>query len=245
MKIARYITTLILLAVAGHTPAADDLAAARANILKTLESTLSNETVTDIKPSPVAGLYEVALGPSVIYMSGDGRYVFRGDLLDMQQRLNLSDLVRSAARKRIFANLTKDEYIEFSPGQVEYIFYVFTDVDCSYCRRLHRDVPVLNDHGIGIRYLAFPRGGEKSRTYDTMQAIWCADDRRQALTDAKNGVQFASKKCKNPVADEYLLGQKIGVRGTPGIFTEDGDELPGYLPPDELIKLAGEKTSKL
>ena len=70
-----------------------------------------------------------------------------------------------------------------------------------------------------------------------MQAVWCAADRRQALTDAKNDVQIASKKCKNPVEDEYLLGQKFGVRGTPGIYTETGEELPGYVPPDELIKI--------
>ena len=108
------------------------------------------------------------------------------------------------------------------------------------CRRLHRDVPVLNEHGIGVRYLAYPRGGIGSRAFDTMQAIWCAADRQQALTDAKNGAQFASKKCKNPVEDEYLLGQKFGIRGTPGIYTENGDELPGYVPPDDLIKIVGQ-----
>jgi len=240
MRILRYFAAPLLCIVATGIPAENNAAVDKDNITRSLRIILPDETVTGIKPTPFANLYEVALGPNVIYMSGDGRYVFRGDLMDMQERLNISEQVRSSARMEIFANLTSKEYIEFSPDQPEHVIYVFTDVDCSYCRRLHRDVPVLNEHGIGVRYLAYPRGGVGSRSFETMQAVWCASDRKQALTDAKNGVQFTSQKCKNPVADEYQLGQKLGVRGTPGIYTETGDELSGYAPPDELIKMVGQ-----
>jgi Protein-disulfide isomerase len=226
---------LALISVPGQTQ--DDLAADKENISRSLQMILPDETITGIKTLPIGNLYEVVLGPNVIYMSGDGRYVFRGDLLDMQDRQNLSEQVRAAARKEVFAALTQEAYIEFSPDRPENIIYVFTDVDCSYCRRLHRDVPVLNQNGLGIRYLAYPRGGIGSRTFRMMEAIWCADDRRQALTDAKNGKQVSSKKCQSPVAYEYELGQKMGVRGTPGIYTEDGEELAGYVPPEELLIL--------
>lgn len=237
MKTLRYCIFLFIFFAAAVALAEDNIAVAKDKITRTLQIILPpGETITGINLTPIAGLYEIALGPSVIYMSGDGRYLFRGDLMDMQERLNISEQVRSVARKKIFDNLQSSDYIEFSPAKPEHVIYVFTDVECSYCRRLHRDVPVLNENGIGVRYLAYPRGGTGSRAYATMQAVWCADDRKQALTDAKNGVQFIAKKCKNPVEDEYLLGQKIGVRGTPGIYTENGDELPGYAPPDELIK---------
>jgi len=232
-----FFCAVLLLSYAMPTIAEDKTFADRDKITRALQTILPGETITGIKPTPIANLYEVAFGPEIIYMSGDGRYVFRGDLMDMKERLNISEHVRSDARKKILQNLTPKDYIEFAPDRPKHFIYVFTDVECSYCRRLHRDVPVLNAHGIGVRYLAYPRNGIGSRAAETMQAVWCADNRKQALTDAKNGVQFTSKKCKNPVADEYLLGQKFGVRGTPGIYTENGEELPGYVPPEDLIKI--------
>jgi thiol:disulfide interchange protein DsbC len=241
MRILRF-CALLLLSYAAATVAEDKSFADKDKITRVLQTILPGETITGINPTPIANLYEVSMGPDVIYMSGDGRYVFRGDLMDMQARLNISEHVRAQARKKILENLTDNDYIEFSPERPKHVIYVFTDVECSFCRRLHRDVPVLNENGIGIRYLAYPRGGSGSHAFETMQAVWCADDRKQALTDAKNGVQFTSKKCKNPVADEYLLGQKFGVRGTPGIYTENGDELPGYAPPDELLKVVGQSS---
>ena len=232
-----FFCALLLLSYVTPTLAEEKPYADKDKIARTLQTILPGETITGIKATPIPDLYEVAFGPEIIYMSGDGRYVFRGDLMDMKERLNISEHVRSDARKKILQNLTPRDYIEFAPDRPKHYIYVFTDVECSYCRRLHRDVPELNAHGIGVRYLAYPRNGLASRAGETMQAVWCADNRKQALTDAKNGVQFASKKCKNPVADEYLLGQKFGVRGTPGIYTENGEEIPGYVPPDDLIKI--------
>lgn len=215
----------------------ENLAEAEKNIKKVLGNLLPDEQVTRIRATPFDNLYEVLLGPNVVYISGDGRYIFRGDILDMQTRENKSEIERTLARKRIFNAMSKDEYIEFSPDNAEHLIYVFTDIDCSYCRRLHRDVPELNKHGVGVRYLAYPRGGIESPAFMTMQSVWCADDRKSALTDAKNGKQIPAKQCDNPVEEEYILGQKIGVRGTPAIYTENGEELSGYVPPEQLIKI--------
>lgn len=207
------------------------------NIRKTLSVLLPDETVNRISETPFKDLYEVQIGPNVIYMSGDGRYVLKGDLLDMQKRVNLTENERSQARKEIFAGLSKDEFIEFSPKNPQHTIYVFTDIDCAFCRKLHRDVPTLNEKGISVRYLAYPRTGMGSPTANTMEAVWCSDDRKQALTDAKNGKRIVSKQCPNPVEKEYLMGQEFGVRGTPAIYTEDGKELSGYVPPDQLYKI--------
>ena len=216
---------------------ADKNSDAEKNIKNTLATLIPDETVTRIRTTPFNNLYEVLMGPNVIYMSGDGRYILRGDMLDMQTRTNLSENERAMAREFIFQNLTSNEYIEFSPDKPRHILYVFTDVDCSYCRRFHKDIPVLNEHGVGVRYLAYPRAGIGSRTAAMMQAVWCSADRKQALTDAKNGKNIIVKQCKNPIEEEYQLGQRIGVKGTPAIFTEDGEELPGYMPPEELISV--------
>ena len=211
------------------------------NIRNSLSSFLDdNYEITRIRPSFINGLYEVMIGTEIIYVTGDGRYILKGDLLDLQERRNVTEEQRATVRRTILNKIPVDEMIEFAPKVTNHVIYVFTDVDCGYCRRLHRDVPELNNNGIAVRYLAYPRAGKGSRTYNIMQSVWCSKDRKQALTLAKNGGQIKSKQCKNPVEEQYLLGQKLGVRGTPGIYLENGNEVPGYQPPDELIKLVNE-----
>lgn len=235
MKIPYLIVLFVCFAL---SPAhADDNANAEENIREVLGVLLPDEPVDRIRTTPFNDLYEVMMGPNVIYISGDGRFVLKGDLLDMQERINVTEQERTAARKHIFASLKPEEFIEFSPENPEHVVYVFTDIDCAYCRRLHQDIPVLNQQGLSVRYLAFPRAGMGSNTANTMEAVWCSRDRRQALTDAKNGKRVNPNQCDSPVGKEYLLGQKIGVRGTPAIYTEDGEELTGYLPPAELISI--------
>lgn len=73
-----------------------------------------------------------------------------------------------------------------------------------------------------------------------MVTAWCAGDSRRQLTQLKNGKEIPIKLCvDNPVSKQYELGKRLGVRGTPAIFTESGVLLPGYLPPDELAKRVG------
>ena len=236
MKIQNYLAAIILgcFGVPGH---ADTNAEAEKNIRHTLQQLAPGESVTRIRTTPFGNLYEVLLGPSVIYMSGDGRFILKGDLFDMQNRQNVSENERELARAAIFANLSSEEYIEFSPEKPEHIIYVFTDIDCGYCRKLHHDVPLLNKNGLAVRYLAYPRGGIGSSAHSKLEAVWCADDRQQAMTDAKNGKDVESRQCSNPVANEYELGQKFGIRGTPAIYKANGEELSGYVPPDSLLEI--------
>ena len=233
MKIVKIICVLISLSYSLSLYADEDVAR---NIKQSLANILPNVEITRISKTPIDNLYEVLVETNVIYITGDGRYVLKGDLLDMQKRLNLSEEQRSAARTELFNTLSADEIIEFAPNKTDHVIYVFTDIDCAYCRRLHRDVPFLNENGVSIRYLAYPRAGIGSRAFNDMESVWCADDRKQALTNAKNGEQVIPKKCDNPVEAQYKLGKELGIRGTPAIFLEDGEELPGYMPPAELLK---------
>ena len=192
--------------------------------------------ITSIKKSQFSGLYEVLLGPDLIYASADGRYVFQGDLIDLKQKRNLSEEKRANLREELLGNISADDYIEFAPVQRKHMVYVFTDIDCGFCRRLHRDMPELNKRGIAVRYLAFPRAGIGSRTYKQMESVWCSVNRNKAMNEAKQGMRVSPVNCDNPVSRQFTLGKDIGVRGTPAIYTERGQSLPGYLPPDELLQ---------
>ena len=233
MRVVTVLLCMGLLLTAFNTVAEEQV---EAQLTKRLQEVFPGVEISRVKPTPIENIYEVMMGPDVIYMTDDARFVLKGDLIDMQERRNISEAVRSQARGDLLNNIPQDEYIEFTSKDSKDTIYVFTDIDCGYCRKLHRDVTELNENAITVRYLAYPRGGTRSSTYKQMQNVWCAEDRPQALTDAKNGKLAKSSNCDNPVAKQYALGKKMGVRGTPAIFLENGRALPGYLPPNELLK---------
>ncbi len=190
-----------------------------------------------IVPSAIPGLYEVTLGPHVVYMSEDGRHVVRGDLIEIESGENLTEASRSTARLAQLSQLNEADMVVFAPEETKHTITVFTDVDCPYCAKLHRDVPKLTAQGVKVRYLAFPRAGISSGTYNKMVSVWCADDRVQAMTDAKARRPVVSKDCPNPVAEQYGLGRSLGIRGTPTIFLESGQMIPGYVPAERLVQM--------
>ena len=49
--------------------------------------------------------------------------------------------------------------ITFSPEEVKYSVSIFTDIDCTYCRRLHSEIDEYLAAGIEVRYFLYPRGG--------------------------------------------------------------------------------------
>lgn len=200
-----------------------------------LAQLLPSITVDQIKVAPIEGFYEITIGTNIVYMTTDLKYIFQGDILNIKARKNLTEAVRSDARAKLLKRIDKADYIEFASNNEQHVIYVFTDIDCGYCRKLHRDVSELNDKGISVRYLAFPRAGLDSKTAKKMRDVWCADNPQQALTAAKNGQSVPVKSCQSPIAKEYELGQQLGIRGTPATFLQNGQQLSGYMPPDQLL----------
>jgi thiol:disulfide interchange protein DsbC len=191
----------------------------------------------DIVPSPIKGILEIHLGGDVAYISADGRYLISGDLFDVDARTNLTEAGRSDTRKKLLAKLDEKEMIVFAPDTAtKHTITVFTDVECGYCRKLHSEIDKLNKLGVRVRYMAYPRAGPNTADWAKMEAVWCSKDRKTALTQAKLGNDPKAASCATPVAKQYELGEKMGVRGTPAIFTMTGDYIGGYLPPQELLK---------
>lgn len=189
-----------------------------------------------IKTSEIAGLYTVKVnkGP-VLYTSAGGEYFVLGDLYQVAPGgfINLAERGRESDRAQQMSQIKADEEIIFSPeGQpVKASIRVFTDVDCFYCQKLHREVPDLNRLGIEVRYLAYPRAGIGSESYNKIVSAWCAEDKQDAMTRLKNRQRIATNICPgNPVAKQFRLGQKVGVTGTPAMVTAQGRLMPGYMP---------------
>ncbi|KLJ02394.1 DsbC family protein [Luteimonas sp. FCS-9] len=207
-------------------------AASARNAILSINPRVSIESIDD---APLPGFQEVIVAGQVLYVSNDGRYVMQGSLFDAQEKRDLSQSGLSQLRKRLLSEVPEEQRIIFAPANPKYTVSVFTDVECGYCRRLHDDIAEYNKRGIAIEYLAYPRMGPGSDDFRLMESVWCADDRRKALTDAKAGRRVNAQACDNPVAAHYALGQRAGLTGTPMIVAEDGTQMPGYMPPDQLL----------
>ena len=189
----------------------------------------------DVTPSPIDGWYTIHRGSVIAYVSADGRYLLQGDMIDLDNNVNLSEAVRNDSRRELMSAIPDDEVIAFSPAEVKYSVSIFTDVDCTYCRRLHSQIDEYLALGIEIRYLMYPRNGPTSPAWATAQEVWCSSDRNGALTAAKADRNFASTNCDASIIDHhYQLGQEVGLSGTPAIVFDDGTLISGYLPPDQL-----------
>lgn len=236
MKFFRYLVAICLLGMGGVANADDQV---EKRLTEQVKGVLPNAKVTGVKPTPVPGIYEVRIGPSLIYMTGDGHYIFKGDIFDLQKKENLTNTRRAQARVEAFQTLGAENMIEFAPanGKARRTLYVFTDIDCAYCRKMHAEVQKLTEAGIAVRYLAFPRTGLGGDSYKKAVTVWCSADRKQALTEAKLGKILDTKECPNPVKDQFRMGEAMGVHGTPAVYLDNGDELGGYIPAKELIRM--------
>jgi len=228
--------SFLLLAAFVSTEAKVSDAPNNAEELKTLTDILTKRfrsPPSSIKKSVIPNMYEVMYGTEVVYVSADGKYFFAGDLINLETRENMSDSAKQSVRKKIL-DRQDNKPVVFKAKDEKHVLTVFTDIDCPYCAKLHREVPELNKKGITIKYLMFPRAGLKSNSYNKAVSMWCADDQQQAMTDAKARKPIAPKTCDNPVADQYNLGGEIGVTGTPALITSTGKLIPGYMPADRL-----------
>ena len=201
----------------------------------------ANVQVDSIEPAAIPGFYQVIASGQMVYVSTDGKYLMHGDVVDLAKHKNVSDAAWASFRKKELAKVPASQRIVYAPKNPKYTVTVFSDVNCGFCRALHEHMAAYNKEGIAVEYLAWPReglattAGSPTATYSEMASIWCASDRRAAFTAATDGKKPKPATCSNPVKDQFNLGMKLGVSGTPMIIAADGRTLGGYVTPEQLL----------
>lgn len=223
-----------MLATAAPALAESDLQAVKRKIAERLPGA----TVDHVAASPVKGVYEVGIdGGDVVYVSADGRYLFNGALIDLVSRENLTERVLAGRRVKSLDSVPEDSMIIYEPeGAAKFTITTFTDIDCPYCRKMHREMALLNRMGIRVRYMLFPRAGPASPSYEKAVSVWCADDQQSEMTKAKAGAVPEKRVCENPIREHMALARRLGLRGTPYTITDTGRAIGGYVPAPELYE---------
>lgn len=218
-------------------------ASPEAGIEERLADTLTIEgrslPVDEVNKAPIDGLFEVRLeSGDTFYTTAEGRYLLVGDLFENTDdgMVNLTEQKRNGERAKRLAEIDDEDRVSFRGTEApRAILTVFTDTTCPYCTKLHEEVPKLNEMGIQVDYLAFPRGGMQSQGARELQQVWCADNPSEAMSAIKRGDTLDSvASCDNPVEEQYHLGIELGVQGTPAIVLPDGRMVPGYVPAERL-----------
>jgi len=193
----------------------------------------------------------VLLDGSVVHMTPDlSHMVYRGELYQLSagQPINITKNRNNDKRQKLMAALDEKELVIFkAKGEEKSVINVFTDIDCGYCRKLHDEVPRLNELGISVRYLAYPRAGVTDRrtgqltgSFKKIKSVWCDDDRMEAMTSAKRNRTITDNLgCDAPISEHLSLGHEVGVTGTPAIVLQDGRFIGGYMPADDLAATIG------
>jgi len=205
-------------------------------IERSLQTMLPEAEVDAVNETPLDGLYEVVVDTDIVYMTPDGQHLLRGPLFNLDKRVNMTGLTRNKLTADKIQDVDPSTTIKFGPDDTDHFVYVFTDVSCPYCQKLHDGIDTITEAGVQVRYIAFPRQGVVSNTGRTMRNIWCADDPQAALTAAKQDESVPEATCEDPIAQHYKLGSKIVAKGTPTIVKPNGELLPGYVKPKDLVK---------
>lgn len=230
--------------VAVSTQAVEPVAQAKADkVLAAMRQARPDIPFTQVYPSPIDGVYRVPVGNQSLYVSEDGKHFIAGDMLEVTTAgfVDPLEAERAEARMGLVNSIKVDEQIVYKPkGETRAYINVFTDIDCGYCRKLHRQMDEMNAQGIEVRYLAYPRAGVNSPSFDKLATAWCSDDKQAAMDKLKNRQPLDMKVCDdNPVAAQLALGGQMGVTGTPALVLADGRLIPGYMPTADLLKTLG------
>lgn len=220
----------------GVTPAAEKM------VRESIAKVSSKAVIDEIDVAPMPGFYMVIVSGQMLYVSADGKYMLNGELVDLSSKQNTSKLAWANFRKAQIARVPASQRIVFAPAHPKVTISVFTDVNCAFCRALHEHIADFNKAGIAVEYLAWPRegvtttAGRPTPTYTEMVSVWCASDRKAAFSAAIDGKAPKPATCTNPVKDQFDLGLKLGLDGTPTIYGPDGRVLGGYVTPDQLLR---------
>ena len=241
-KIKFYTFTLCLLFSVGcSADSSEDLNDIEEVKNKLIEILPEEIDLLSIQKTDMQGFFEVNFeGIEPLYVSSDGNYLVSGDiyLITKEGLVNKSEARRDYQRKTLISNLDKKELITFEPKELIHNIFVFTDVDCGYCRQFHNQIDAYLELGIRVNYLAYPRAGVGSESFRKISSAWCDDDPNYSLTLLKQGKDIEIKLCAdNPVEKHFKLGNALGVQGTPSIITDEGKMIPGYLPPQDLLNI--------
>jgi len=227
MKYSAQLIFLLCTLISMPLMAADDEIA---KLTKNLTGLIPADASYEISKTPVPGLYEVDFGDYFVYITSDGQHIVKGDIINMVTNVNLTDTKRGTNRLKSLSVVSEKDMVIYPAKNKKTSMTVFTDIDCSYCRKLHSEMKGYNEQGIEVRYVFYPRAGLGSNSHQKATSVWCAENQRKALDEVKSGLKIEKRDCDTPIIKHVEVANQLGVNSTPTLIFDDGTMMPGYIP---------------
>lgn len=220
MKTFGYLMLIVL--VLAH-PAFAGVAAIRAEMAKKFPYS----KLIGVSKTPYSGLYEVAFDDRLVYTDEKMTFLFSGNIIDMHTMKNLTEAREKQLYAINFDTLPLDLAIKNIKGNGNRRLAVFADPNCTYCKKLEKEMADLTDATIYIFVLPILPGSEEKA-----RAIWCSPDRLKAWEDHMlRGVEPRSEKtCDTSALGKIAMeAEKLKINVTPTLIFGDGVIKPGTL----------------
>ncbi len=221
---------------AAGTDDSKDIKQIGADVQKKLEINFPKVKVISVRPTPIAGLFEVVLNKKdIIYVDREARYLVDGQMVDLKTRWSLTEARVAELSKIDFASLPLDRAIKVVKGNGSRKMVVFSDPDCPFCKRLEQQ-SLKDVTDVTIYTLLYPLAQLHPDAPHKSALIWCAPDRAKAWTDFMLDGKLPANdaKCDTPLAEIAELGARNGISGTPGIVFSNGKLVPGAIPREQI-----------
>lgn len=216
--------------VSSESTATSDVPSDVLNGIRTkLEEQLPGIGISSINSTQISGIYELITDGQIYYIDESAEYLLDGSLIQLSDRANLTESRLGGIHMALIQEIGEENMLIYEPEEASTrSITVFTDISCGYCRKLHAELDTLLEEGVRVRYLLFPRAGLGSQAHKDLESVWCADNPQEAMDNAKAGGEIDPKSCSNPIEQHVGLAERVGLRGTPLIYTDSGDKIPGY-----------------
>lgn len=206
-------------------------------LLAKLKATYVNTPFSEVRTTPILGIYEVTMGKDLAYTDASGNFFMFGNVMDMRTQRNITQERRAELTKVNVGQLNLADAIKTVHGDGSRVLYVFSDPECGYCKRLEPTLQQLKN--VTIYTFLYPVLGEKSNA--AAKNVWCAKDRNKAWTEHMlKGSDSPAAECDNPIQRNVTMGSSFGITGTPTLISATGKVQPGALPLDRIEALLAE-----
>src|SRR3989338_9283209 len=195
--------------------------------------------VSDIKISPVKGLWEVEgiqNGNKVrVYIDFSKKYI-----VVINKFIPVDAIGKPPPIRKIDLNLLPltDALVMGNPLARKRVV-VFTDPDCPYCKKFHTEMKeiIKKSKDIVFYIKLFPLVNVHPESYEKSKTISCKNSLK-LLDDAIEGKKLQKPDCDTKAVDENIrLAERLGINVTPTIILPDGSMVPGFIDSTTLLQL--------
>jgi len=239
MNLLASLSSAILVLALAFPALAQDLDRVKSDLRKKFP----DAQIDTVRKSGYGGLLEVTGGGDVFYTDEKTTFLLLGSLVDTKTRENVTEArVRKLSAIK-FDALPLESAIKIVRGNGSRKIAIFEDPNCGYCKRFERELAGVSD--LTMYVFLYPILSPDST--DKSKAVWCAPDRGKAWLDLmlKDAMPGGAATCETPIDQIVAFGREKRVTGTPTIFFEDGERVPGAIPVAQFEKrLADAKAAR-